>query len=220
MNLSIRIISAMAIGACLGLILNSFPETFWSHQYVVDGVLYVIAKIFIASLKMLVVPLVFVSLVCGVCGLDDIKRLGSLGSKTLALYMGTTCLAISIALSLALLTNPGIGFNLPQEVSFVPKDAPSFKEVLISIVPTNPIKAASEGNMLQIIFFALLFGVGCSVSGQYGKRIAKIFQDIDKVIMKIVSILMAFAPYGVFALIARVFADQGLDAFKIGRAHV
>ena len=212
-GLTAQILLAMFVGLILGIVLNQFVQPGgWIESYVLGGVLHVGGKIFIASLKLLVVPLVFVSLVCGTASLDDISKLGRVGGKTLALYMITTALAITIALVLASLIGPGEGFNLTTDANFVGKDAPPLVETIINIFPTNPIKAMAEGKMLQIIVFATLFGVALTISGEPGKRMIAFMQDLNEIVMKMVMMVMHIAPYGVFCLIAKVFAEQGFSA--------
>ena len=130
-----------------------------------DGLLYTVGQIFIASLKMLVVPLVFVSLVCGVHGLSDPTKLGRLGGKAILLYVVTTAIAITTAIFFALLVSPGEGVSLIADSQYVAKQAPSLAQVIIDIFPDNPFKAMAQGNMLQVIVFALLFGISIALSG-------------------------------------------------------
>ncbi len=211
-GLTFKIIIGMVAGLALGLILDMIgPETV-INDYVVNGVLHVGGKIFLASLKLLVVPLVFVSLTCGTASLDDIKKLGRIGGKTLALYLLTTALAISIAVCMAIVMKPGVGFNLTTDATFNPKDTPSLTQTIIDIFPNNPIAAMAEGKMLQIIVFAVLFGLTLTMVGKPGERILNIFKDLNAVILKMVMLIMAIAPYGVFCLIAKVFALQGFAA--------
>lgn len=184
---------------------------FSTYGFFVDGIFHVIGQIFIASLKMLVVPLVFVSLVCGTCNLSDPSQLGRLGGKSIGLYVITTAIAISIAISFALIVAPGAGIELATDSTYTAKEAPSLAQVIINMMPTNPISAMAEGNMLQIIVFALLFGIAMAMSGKPGERLAAIFNDLNDVIMKLVTILMNLAPIGVFALMAKLFATIGFD---------
>lgn len=177
-----------------------------TYEVLVDGIFNVIGQVFIASLKMLVVPLVFVSLVCGTCNLSDPSKLGRLGGKSVLLYIGTTALAISLAVFFALLVSPGEGVNLTTEASFAAKEAPSLAQVIINMFPSNPVDAMAKGNMLQIIVFSLLFGVAMAMSGEVGDRMGAFFEDLNTIIMKLVTILMNLAPWGVFALLAKLFA--------------
>ncbi|MCO4320231.1 dicarboxylate/amino acid:cation symporter [Aliidiomarina quisquiliarum] len=214
LGLTGKILTGMIAGAIVGFILNKVGvEGTAIQSLLVDGVFRLMGDMFIASLMMLVVPLVFFSLVVGTSSLSDPAMLGRLGGKAIFLYLLTTAVAISIALIVAVKVQPGMGMNLelPPADAFTVKDAPPFIDVLLNMVPRNPVEAMAEGNMLQIIVFALLFGVAIAVSGEPGQRLKVVFEDVNDVIMKLVVMLMYVAPYGVFALMARVFADLGLD---------
>jgi len=211
-HLTRQIVIAMLAGIVLGVVLNRLGTADWVQLVLVDGLLYVVGSVFVAALKMMVVPLVFVSLVAGVTSLSDLNALGRIGIKSLALYLATTAIAVTIALTLAGIVGPGQGFNAGSTAaSFTGKPAPPLTQVLIDMVPTNPVAAMAEGNMLQIIVFALLFGVAVTMSGARGKHVLNFFGDLDVVIMHMVEWIMRLAPYGVFALITRTFASQGLD---------
>ncbi|KLV08998.1 sodium:dicarboxylate symporter [Photobacterium aquae] len=213
MSLTGRVILGMVLGILTGFIIRSlFAESSFVHEYIVNGLFEVGGKIFIASLKMLVVPLVFVSLVCGTSTLKDISTLGRLGGKTLAFYLTTTAIAITLALSMGNLFKPGAGADLSAATTFAAKEAPSLGQVIIDMFPTNPISSMANGNTLQIIVFAILFGIAISAAGKPGERIAAVFADLNDVIMKLVALLMNIAPYGVFFLMAKLFTGLGLDA--------
>ncbi len=215
-GLTRRILVGMGAGLALGLVLNAFgiSRAGFVSQFLVQGLLHVGGAVFLASLKLLVVPLVFVSLVCGTAALDDLSRLGRLGGRTLLLYLFTTAVAITIAITAAVLVAPGAGFDLPTDVQFEGREAPPLSDTLIQIFPTNPVKAMAEGNMLQIIVFAVLFGLAMTMAGTAGTRLLSFFEDANTVIMRLVALLMRIAPIGVFCLIAKVFAQQGFDAFQ------
>jgi Na+/H+-dicarboxylate symporter len=212
LSLTFKIVLGMGAGLAVGLLLNWIGVSGWIEGFLVNGLLHVGGSIFLASLKLLVVPLVFVSLVCGTAALDDVARLGRVGVKTLGLYLTTTAIAVSLALISATIVQPGAGFELDSDASFEAQAAPSLAEVLIDLFPTNPIQAMADGNMLQIIIFAGLFGIALTLSGEPGKRLLKFFDDLNSVIMRLVMLLMSVAPYGVFCLIAKVFAIQGFGA--------
>jgi Na+/H+-dicarboxylate symporter len=226
LGLTTRIFIGMLVGIIFGtlirsvydeqgdFVLNLFGVVFSTNELVVDGLLYTVGQIFIASLKMLVVPLVFVSLVCGVHGLSDPVKLGRLGGKAILLYVVTTAIAITTAISFALLVSPGEGVSLISDSQYVAKQAPSLAQVIIDIFPDNPFKAMAQGNMLQVIVFALLFGISIALSGDAGKRVAVLFDDLNIIIMKLVTVLMNLAPYGVFALMAKLFATIGIDTIS------
>ncbi len=216
-NLTTAILFAMILGAILGGIFNQF---FMDHSFVseflVGNVFHVIGAIFVSSLKMLVVPLVFVSLVCGVAALGDINKLGRLGGKALLFYLATTAIAITIALSIATIAAPGQGFEISSTniQTFIPKESPSLADTIINLVPTNPIEAMAKGEMLPLILFSLLLGIAIVMAGDAGKRIEQQFNDYNDIIMQLVMILMKLAPIGIFSLIAKTFALQGFDVIK------
>lgn len=213
MSLTGRVILGMVLGILTGFIIRSlFADVAFIHDYIVNGLFDVGGKIFIASLKMLVVPLVFVSLVCGTSSLKDITTLGRLGGKTLAFYIATTAIAITLALTMGTLFKPGAGADLTAATSFSAKEAPSLGDVIIGMFPTNPISSMAQGNTLQIIVFAILFGIAISAAGKPGERLAAVFSDLNEVIMKLVALLMNIAPFGVFFLMAKLFTGLGLDA--------
>jgi Na+/H+-dicarboxylate symporter len=224
-SLTTRIIIGMISGIALGtflqwlmpngrdLVLNLFFFKLSLHNFLVDGVLEIIGQIFMASLRMLVVPLVFVSLVCGVCSLQDTTKLGRIGGKAIGLYLLTTAIAISFAIFIAIIVGPGEGVGMTASTSFTSREAPSLAQVIIQMFPTNPFEAFAQGNMLQIIIFALLFGIAIALSGKAGERVASLFEDLSEVIMRLVAILMNLAPYGVFALLATLFTTVSLETF-------
>ena len=211
-SLTARIIAALVAGALLGIVLNlaGASEGGFLKTYVTDGLLHVIGTMFISALKLLVVPLVFVSLVTGVMSLKDIRALGRIGAKTLGLYLITTAFAISLALLLAYMTQPGTGVGEAAAATFTPKPPPSISQVFIDLVPSNPVAAMAQGNMLQIIVFALIFGLSMALVGARAQRVADLIFELNEIIMKMVGIVMVIAPYGVFCLIAKTFANQGI----------
>ncbi|MCW8926152.1 MAG: dicarboxylate/amino acid:cation symporter [Xanthomonadales bacterium] len=218
LSLSAKIFIAMILGAIAGLVLNFLGNPEWSQVWLTGGLLYVIGQIFISLLKMLVVPLVFVSLVCGSSSLSDPKMLGRVGSKTIGLYLLTTAIAVSLALGAAIIFKPGIGAHPVAAIGTDVAEATPFTQVIIDMVPTNPIAAMAEGQMLPIIFFAVLLGISITLSKEIGVRVADWFKDVNAVIMKLVTLVMRFAPYGVFSLIAILTATSNSDDFlAVGR---
>jgi Na+/H+-dicarboxylate symporter len=225
-SLTTRIVTGMVAGILVGTILQwlmpdgsdaVIPLYLFDlslRGFLVDGIFEVIGQIFIASLQMLVVPLVFVSLICGTCSLKDTSKLGRIGGKAISLYLLTTAIAITMAMFVALMLEPGVGVDKATGTAFIAKESPPLTQVLIDMFPTNPFNAFAQGNMLQVIVFALLFGMAIALSGKSGERIAGIFQDMNEVVMRLVTILMNLAPYGVFCLLAGLFTDLPLDKLK------
>ena len=220
MSLTNRILIAMVGGILMGSLINllmhstGISDTFRMliGDYLISGLFDLVGRIFVASLKLLVVPLVLVSLICGSSSLGDSARMGPIAIKTLLFYLATTAIAVSIALGFAIIVGPGTHVALESSASFQPSVPPPLVDVIVDIFPSNPIKAMADGKMLQIIVFALLFGYAISHAGEHGRRIASFFKDMEAVVMKMVGVLMAMAPYGVFALLAKLFATMGIGA--------
>ncbi|MBU2884000.1 dicarboxylate/amino acid:cation symporter [Psychrosphaera sp. B3R10] len=217
LGLTARILIGLFAGIGTGLLLKLIfgeqgdliiPLGFTSlsiKSFFVDGLFHVGGSVFVSSLKMIVVPLVFVSLVVGTCSLNDASKLARLGGKSISMYLLTTAIAITLAILFALFVGPGTGVDIPTNQVFEAKQAPGVAQVLIDMFPTNPFKSMAEGKMLQVIVFALLFGVAMALSGKPGERLASVFSDLNTVIMRLVVILMNLAPYGVFCLLAKLF---------------
>jgi len=190
---------------------SSFGQ--WLQIYFVDGFADVVGQIFIKLLKLLVVPMVFVSLVCGAASLGGHNRMGIMAGKALALYFLTTAVAITLAIFFAVIFQPGVGINIATDTNYIAPVAPSIKDTLINIFPSNPVASMVEANMLQVIVFSILFGIAISrTTGEAGKSILHFFENLNEVILRLVMILMQFAPYGVFCLLVKLFAGLGWGA--------
>lgn len=215
---TLQIIIGIIAGIIVGLILKWLPLSEFARQIIVDDILKTGGDLFIRLLKMLVAPIVLVSLICGSSSLGDFRKLGRVGGKTLLLYLLTTAIAITLAIACASLFQIGKGINLSLAQTSVPQMKMSLKEVFLNIIPSNPFQALTQGNMLQIIVFALLFGIAISVSGDYGKKVASFFVSVNEVLMKLIIMIMKTAPYGVFFLLSSLFAQIGfrLIGYLIG----
>jgi Na+/H+-dicarboxylate symporter len=218
MSLTQRIVVAMLMGLLMGALLNFISSgnllpvavQTWLDLYLVDGLFDTVGQIFVRSLKLLVVPLVFVSLICGVSSLGNNSRMGAVATRTVALYMTTTALAIALAIMVAVIVRPGVGIDLAMATEFVAKEAPPLKNTIINIFPSNPVQSMANGSILQVIVFSLLMGFAISKSGEKGQRISEFFNDLNEIIMTMVMILMKLAPYGIFCLLAKLFSDVGI----------
>lgn len=196
-----RILGALVLGVIIGMIWGPGAESIvW------------IGDLFIRLIRMVVVPLVFVTLVSGVVSMGDPSKLGSLGIKTLSIYMATTLVAITIGLTLAAILKPGVGVDLSAAIPNALQDPIPLSERLMSIVPENPFAAFAEGNILAIIFFALLVGVSLLTIGEKGKPIADFMEAGTETMLRITHWVMEVAPFGVLALIARMIGTQGITA--------
>ncbi|AMN50449.1 MULTISPECIES: dicarboxylate/amino acid:cation symporter [unclassified Psychrobacter] len=214
MGLTGKIIVAMVLGIILGLFINYSglnAEGGFVNTYITNGFLAIIGKLFVNSLKMLVVPLVLISLICGVCGIGDIRLLGRIGTKTFLIYMMTTALAIATAIGLGIVFGIGKGMNVETAAEFEAASAPPLLDVFSNIIPSNPISAMANGDMLSIIFFAVLIGISILMVGKPAKGLVQSLELINEVILKMVTIIMNLAPYGVFALLTKAMAELGLD---------
>ena len=213
-KLTKQILVAMVLGFTIGALIHGFD---WSEnaligEFLVGGIFSLGGQIFIKTLKLLVVPLVFVSLVCGASSLAGGNNMGRIGLKTVTLYLMTTAIAITLALTVANIINPGLGINMAEGMTFQAKEAPPFTQVVLDIFPSNPVAAMAEGNMLQIIVFALLLGVALTRAGDAGLALKASFDRWNEVIMQLVMMLMLAAPVGVFCLMVTLGAQLGFGA--------
>ena len=222
MNLTVRILIGMAAGVVVGLSVQGFTsDDHWIQTVLVQDVFDAGGKVFIASLRLMVVPLVLVSLVCGSSSLADGASMGRLGGKSIGLYLFTTAVAISIALGLALLISPGEGGSAGRAFEYTPRPSPGLKETFLNIFPTNPVQAMADGKMLQIIVFALLLGTALGRSGDAGQRVRSLFEDLNAVLMRLIVMLISLAPFGVFFLMAKLFSEVGWrDIIELGKYFV
>lgn len=197
-----RILIALILGGIVGaLVGESIVSISW------------IGVLFVRLIKMLIVPLVFVTLVSGVVSMRDPRRLGSIGGRSIILYLGTTLAAIAIGLALAVIVRPGVGIDL-SSASPAEYQAPiDLKERLISIVPENPFAAFAQADLLAIIFFALLTGAGLLMIGEKGRPLADNFDAATELMLRITGLVMEVAPLGVFALVAVVMGTTGPQTF-------
>ena len=213
-TLTSKILIGLLLGFVFGLILKQVPEGFIKNTVLLDGVLKIIGNGFTSAIKMMVVPLVFVSLVCGTSSMGDVKRLGRIGGKTMLFYLGTTAIAIIISLVLGSTLKPGVGLDMSGIVSgeVAIGESKSLVDIILNIIPTNPIASLANGEMLQVIFFAMLLGIAMSIVGKKAEPVRVIFESANEICMKMVNLIMLFAPYGVFALVCNTFATVGTDA--------
>lgn len=210
MTLTNKVLTGLLLGALAGALLN-YLDNSWLDTYIVNGVLLVGGKLFVNALKMLVVPLVIFSLIPGVFAIGDIKLLGKVGGKTVFLYIATTAIAIATAITIAALLGIGDGGTPPADIDFTGRSAgKSTIDILIGIVPTNIFQAFASGDMLAIIFFSIFFGIAAlSIKDQTEETISFIGQ-MNKIVMQMVEMVMWFAPYAVFCLLAKAIADVGI----------
>ena len=208
-----KILMAIVIGFAFGAAMK-FPPLKGFEAFVIYSLIDFIAQMFIIFMKMLVIPIVFVSLVCGVMSIDNIKTLSRIGTKTLLLYLFSTAIAITLAIFFAKLFHIGAGANFPLKESFEIASPASTKSVLLGLLPKNPFAAFSEGNMLQILFFAIIFAVAMNMAQKKSGGVFDIFKGLNAINFQLIYMLMAITPYGVFALIAKLSHQLAFADFK------
>ena len=215
-NSYMSLTSKILIGMLSGLIFGSFISLLeleanpFIKVYLIDGLLNIGGQIFISLLKLMVVPLVFFSLTSGVSSLDKNLSLGRIAGKTLGLYLITTAIAISIGLSIAVFLNPGNNLDLQTSTLLSIPESPNIKDIILNIIPSNPIQAMADGNMLQIIVFSILVGIAIRGLGDSVKIIKDVVSNITDIVLKLVLYIINIAPYGVFCLMSVLFAEKGL----------
>jgi len=209
MSYTTRILLSMLLGISFGSLINVFFLNYNLILFLVE-ILSALGAIFISSLKLMVVPLVFFSLVTGVAQITDSSKLGSISIKAIFLYLATTSIAISLALFFSNFFNIGSGAGLKSEAEFLAPSPPSLKEVFINIFPTNPIASMANGEMLQIIVFSLLVGMGVK-SLSSSTNIINFFVSGNNLMLKIVELIIWFAPIGIFCLLTDIFSQIGFS---------
>jgi Na+/H+-dicarboxylate symporter len=207
-----RVLVALVLGIIVGTVLTQLMGSTEAAAFLDERVKW-IGDLFVRLIRMLIVPLILTTLVAGVVALGDPARLGTIGLKTIALYLGTTFFANVIGIIYGLVLRPGVGADLGG-ADAVPVDTnpPSAMDRLLGIVPKNPVAALADGNVLAIIFFAILLGIGILMAGKAGKMVGDLFTQASEVVLKITHIVMEVAPFGVFALVAYTTAAQGIEA--------
>lgn len=211
-----KVFIGLVSGIIVGALLYPMKENPIVSKYIVSGLFEFLGQGFLRLVKMIIVPLVFASLVTGTAAMNDVKKLGRIGIKTLAFFMGTTAIGIIAAIVGANILKPGAGIVLEnvQKAQYVAKGTDSFVKVLLNIIPTNPIEALVKGEMLQVIFFAVMTGFVITILGEKAKRLQGIFEEVNSLMLKMVSLIMEIAPFGIFGLIGKTFITLGWAAMK------
>ena len=197
-----KIFIGLLAGVVVGVIMGPEAE-----------ILKPIGTLFINAIKMLIVPLVFCSLVVGVTAMQDSAKMSRIGFKSIVIYLLSTAIAISIGLGLGTVFMPGEGLNMVADsnTAAAAKEAPSLVSTLLGLIPKNPVEALAGGKILQIIVFALGLGIALNLIGDKGQPAVKLFNSLAEAMYKLTELVMHFAPYGIFALMAWVAGKYGLD---------
>lgn len=216
LGLTTKIFIALLLGVVAGSLIHYvMPAGALRDDIIVGGVFYVIGQGFIRLMQMLVVPLVFFSIICGAAAIGDTKTLGSVGLKTIGFYLITTALAVTVAITSALVVCPGIGVDLSSVVKseVAAAEPTTLADTLLNIIPKNPVGALAEGSMLQIILFALIIGIILAKLGDRVETISNLCSQGNAIMMEMTTMIMGLAPIGVFCLIAKTFATTGFESF-------
>ncbi len=216
LHLTSIIFISLILGFIVGLVLHYYiPEGYIRDEILVNGIFNIVGNGFIRAMRMLVVPLVFCSIVCGTMGIGDTSKMGKMGILTISFYICTTIIAVAVALSVANIINPGYGMHMVPTKAATTQvtDQQSMADTILNIIPTNPIEAFATGNMLQIIVFALITGALLVKLGNKTEGLANLAKQGNELMMSMTTLVMKAAPFGVFCLIARTFANIGFDGF-------
>ena len=213
-NLTTKIFIALILGIVTGLILHPFKDNPIINNYVLNFVFNLLGNGFIRAIRMVVVPLVLCSLVVGSAGIEDVTKLGRIGIKTLTFYLITTAFAVILSLVGGNIINPGKGVNIGEiaVTKINVAQTKPFVDIVLDMIPINPVEAMANGNMLQIIVFSILVGVALSLLGDKASNIKRIFEEGNALSLKLVEIIMIFAPIGVYGLISKTFTTLGYVA--------
>lgn len=209
MHLSIKILIGLVGGILVGIALNLAGQADFANAYIKP-----FGTLFLNLIKMAIVPLVFASLVMGACGLGDVKKVGRIGGKTMVYFLATTSFAVILGLVIGKLLNVGSGIVLPADATYKAPEATRAVDTLLNIIPTNPFNALVQGNMLQVIAFALFVGIGIAVVGPKAEGFKRGMEGFAEVMYAVIGGIMKLAPYAVFALIIPVVASQGAGILK------
>ena len=206
------ILIGMVLGLITGVILNLYVHSQFVNIILIDNVFYLGGNLFIKLMKMLVVPLVFCSIVVGVASISDIRKIGTIGGRTILIYLITTALAVSIALLIASFIHPGAGLHMAglATASNVSTNV-TITNTILGMVPDNPINSLANGDMLPVIIFGVLVGIILAKLKEETETINKVFEEGNTIMMEMTSIVMKFAPIGVFCLMAKTFATLGYN---------
>lgn len=223
-SLSTRIFTGLFVGLLIG---SAIQYLFKDVPLLDDGLVGLaegLGGMFVSLIKLMVVPLVFISIVTGICELRDIASFGRLGSKTFGLYIVNTMLSIAAAILVGVIFQPGLGATLPHgasgAVELTTTETPDLGAMLVNIVPSNPVQAFASGDMLQIIFMAILTGLAIQGLGATAAPAARAFRMANEVMMKLVGLVMTLAPYGVFALMISLGATLEADTLMSVAGYV
>ena len=213
-NSTVLLVFGLISGIIFGFTMKLLPNNLYIDEIIINGLMRLLGTGFINLIKMTVIPLVFVSLICGISSFGDTKKLGTIGVKTVMYFFVSTVIAIIIGVVCAQIFKPGVGLNCEYEIinSVNSHDTKNIVDMILDIIPSNPVKSMSKGNLLQILVFAVFFGISLGNMGEKSRKILDIFEVLNESIMKIVMFVMKLAPIGVFSLISITVYSTGTES--------
>ena len=208
LSLTTWIFIALILGILAGIALQGSPE-------IADTYIKPFGTIFLNLIKMIVVPLVLFSIIAGVVSLDDVKKVGAIGGKTVLFYLGTTACAVTLGLVFANILNVGAGYTMPtDEISYEATTPPTLIDTLVNMFPSNFVQPMADATMLQVIVIAVVFGFGMIAAGEKAKPVIAVCNSLSDVCIAIMRGIILVAPFGVFGLICPVIANNGIDVLR------
>jgi len=213
-NSTVLLVFGLISGIIFGFTMKLLPNNLYIDEIIINGLMRLLGTGFINLIKMTVIPLVFVSLICGISSFGDTKKLGTIGVKTVMYFFVSTVIAIIIGVVCAQIFKPGVGLNCEYEIinSVNSHETKNIVDMILDIIPSNPVKSMSKGNLLQILVFAVFFGISLGNMGEKSRKILDIFEVLNESIMKIVMFVMKLAPIGVFSLISITVYSTGTES--------
>jgi Na+/H+-dicarboxylate symporter len=215
LSLTAKIMLGILLGGFTGLILkyllNGYNLSLVNNLFMIVNIG---SDLFMNALRMLVIPVIFVSIVHGTLSLTDVIVLGRVAAKTLSIYLITTVIAVTIGIIASIIVGPGRGANLESASLYKMPESKPITEIISSIIPTNPIEAMANGDSIQIIIFAIFLGIAIGLAGRKAKPVVDLFESLNAIVAKLVDCIMLLAPYGIFCLMANIFKTIQISAIS------
>ena len=214
MSFTKQVLISMVAGIFIGLIINFYFISYtFIESFLIGNIFSTISSLFLILLKMIVLPLIFVSIVSGIISINDVSTLGRIGIKTISLYIFTTIIAISLALITSSLVNYNLGDLVMPAAPVTNIATSSNTNIILSFFPENFFSALANGNVIQVLVFAIFIGISSSIIKEEIPEFIKLIDNLNKVFNKLVLLIIKLTPIAVFCLLGKTFATQGIDVF-------
>ena len=214
MSFTKQVLISMVAGIFVGLIINFYFISYvFIESFLIGDIFSTISSLFLILLKMIVLPLIFVSIVSGIISINDVSTLGRIGIKTISLYIFTTIIAISLALITSSLVNYNLGDLVMPAAPVTNIATSSNTNIILSFFPENFFSALANGNVIQVLVFAIFIGISSSIIKKEIPEFINLIDNLNKVFNKLVLLIIKLTPIAVFCLLGKTFATQGIDVF-------